>query len=256
MPSINRLLIVISLLVLGAVTHPGVGAQGFAMTFGHINAVSNTSISVVCDDGRTLTYPIASGAFVTLDGKPAKVSDLSTGQTARVAIGQGTATAIYAKTSVLSASGKIVAIDSSSISLFVPSGATVKFELSPDTKYTVYGQPATASGLRAGMLASVTLTNSEVTTIAILLPNNAVMNGKISTISATAISVYQTIDTPVQYTITDATIITVNGKPAKAGDLHMGQQVQVTSDDGATARTIAAYLPAVHGEAHHPGAGD
>ena len=255
MLSITRLFIVFSLLALTLVMYTNTRAQGFAMTFGQISAISSGSITVLCDDGRVVTYPIADGAFVSLDGKPARIADLLVGQSARVAVGQAAATAIYAKTAAGATSGKITAIDGTSVSVLVPSGSILKFTLAPSTKLTIYGKPSTVSLVRVGMLGTVTVIDGVVTTVAIVIPDNAVASGKILTISPTAIAVVHDVSTPAAYTIASTTSIMLDGKPARVRDLRMGWQVQVTSDDGTTARTIVAYTPVVHGQAHHDGEG-
>lgn len=244
------------LVILAACAQAG-RAAGFAMRSGIISAVSSNAITVIDDRSQTTTYPVAPGAIVSLDGKPAAMADLKPGQSVRIALNSGDAGAVYATTAAQTIPCKISAVTPALLTVVEPigQGVTASFPLTAATRYVLYGQPGALSDLRTGMIAQVTVVDKATASVAISRPDNGLIDGAIAFISPGAITVSRGIDKPITYTIDAATRAYLDGKPVPLSRLHADLPVRVVSDDGLAAYTISAATPVSRGQRHHDGAG-
>jgi hypothetical protein len=240
--SVNASGQIVSVTVTGTTTSSATGTV-VSVTSGDIELAVN---------GSDITYPIAAGATVTLNGASVPIGSLAAGDSATVTInasGQVTNIAATGSSATTSETGTLVAINTgaSTIELSI-NGTNQTFTVVAGATITVNGQAAGLGELSAGETAAITIDSAgQVTAISVSAPTVAsTVTGYIVATSATnvAVAVYENNGVAQSAHAIDAGAqITLNGSASSAASLPLGDAATVGLDSNGGVASIAATTP-------------
>ena len=129
-------------------------------TAGRVTAVTSSSLTLTEKDGTVATIPVAPDAVVMVDKQPGSFSQIQPGYSATtVQTGSAPAAHVYATSPPpppVHNSGRVMAVDASSITLRQADGTTVTIQVASDATVLVGGQPSSLSAIQPGFHATTT----------------------------------------------------------------------------------------------------
>jgi hypothetical protein len=228
-------------------------AEGLAEVRGVVRDLGADTLTIAAGD-RTITLFVAPYTTISLNGRPATLSDLRRGYM----VG-----ASYFPTSLVAArivaeslaeiAGHIRAIEGTVVTITpLVEGNPVQLFISHNTEITINGRPASFDQLRVGMavravydiaslvasrIAAESSGGDECTPESIAGTIRSLGNGSLTINPAEG-------DVAVTLSVTDRTEITLNGSPARLSDLQAGMRVEARfCRNILTATVIAARRP-------------
>jgi RNA polymerase sigma factor (sigma-70 family) len=210
---------------------------------GRIKEVNATSLTLA-DEKKPRTVTLAAGGTVTINGKEAKLTDLSPGDAIFVTLTADESSALLIASGkgvdgekpgakAPKFGGKIAAVDATARTVTLTGkGADTKIlvQLSADAKVLIDGKEAKLADLPIGASAAFTLTSAkdgavrEANEVVVVGPT---FGGAVKQLDATSITI-GTEKADRVYKLLATTKVTINGKDAKAADLKVGDRVLVT----------------------------
>ena len=190
-----------------------------------------STLTIVPRSGQALTLQVSPNTQITLDGRPARLDDLSRGflvgasyhthtlEALRIAA-EGLAEVRGIVRDVGVAQGTLtIAVEDRTITLFV----------APYTTLSLNGRPATLADLARGYLVAASYFPSSLVAARIAADSLADIAGHIRSIEGTVLTITPLVEgDSVQLYISHNTEITINGRPASYDQLRVGMAVRAT----------------------------
>jgi len=229
---------------------PGDSARGGRFGQITVTAVNGSNVSLKTDDGWTRTISVSSDTKVTKGGEPAAASDITVGDTVRIAQkknADGTFTVTGVAIVLPRVAGTVTAVDATTITITGRKGVKQTIHTNGSTAYHAGGSDGTRADVTVG--ANIAAVGEQAadgsitaTSVTVALPRLA---GTITSVSGNTITLTDRKGAKHTVHVTSDTKITVFGKgKAAVSDLKAGMvmaaQGRQRSDGSLDATTIGA----------------
>jgi hypothetical protein len=235
-------------------------SQHVAGTIAGLDATADT-ITVTGFDGTNTTYPLSSGAKVTLDGSTSTLGSLAEGDSVQItlsALDGKTATAVDAQSSsgigrIIGrlfghhVSATVVGVDTTADTITVSTtnnGSTMQTTYTVDSNATITADGATVmlGSLLAGAQVKLTVSLTDSTMVTAIAASSQHVSGNVAGVDSTADTITLTHGkTTTTYPVGSGATITINGSTAALADITIGSPAQLTISafDGKTVTSVA-----------------
>lgn len=233
-----------------------------AVVEGTVTAVASASLTVTPQRGAAVTVTTDGSTRVLLNGSPASLAALATGDRAAALFNSSTHVAVdvQAQTQrsvLLAVQGQVTAVAASSITIAPAHGSAVTVTADASTQVTLDGAASTLAEILIGDGARAVFDSATkvATVVAAQSPHDklATVQGQVTAVGASSISIEPANpanppnppDTaPVVLTITSSTVVLLDGVPAKLTALAAGDMAGALYDTvKLTALAIDAQSP-------------
>jgi Cu/Ag efflux protein CusF len=229
---------------------------------GTVTAVDATAgtISIDPEHGAAVDLHTDSTTRISRNGAAATLADIQAGDSAEARYDATTmlASSIEARSGhpqpLAQVEGKVTAVDASSVTITPEHGGPVKLTVDATTKFFLGDAAATLADVKVGQRAHASYDRTTLLAAVVRVqndnpqPTTAAIEGGVTAVSATSITIAPEHGNPVTLTIDSSTRITVNGHSATAADITVG--------DRAAALFVTATLLAQRIEDHPSHGGD
>lgn len=216
---------------------------------------------------------ISAATVVTVNGKPAKATDLKAGDKVVLVLSADEKTALTIASGVKPGGGekpaktptfggKVTAVDATAKTITVTTGKgdntkETVVKLTADAKITVDGKDAKIGDVPKGLVATFALVPAkdgvppEATAVVV---NGPTIDGTVKQVDATSITLTNVKAGDREFKLLPATRVTIDGKDAKATDLKTGAKVSVTlmADESGAVLIVSGDKPKPAGDKPKP----
>ena len=204
----------------------------FARVEGAISVADEAAHSltiVPMREGQPVTLNITDDTYITLDGRQASLADLARGFSAGAAFDPDTLDAVRVQAeSFAEVRGVIRDVNASLGTLTIAIGEgdrSITLNVSPGTPVSLNDRPATLDDLRHGFEVIASYVEVSLTAVRIAAHSRAEVQGLIRDVdlSGSTVAITPLVEGPaVQLHVTESTVLTLNGAPARLNDLKTG----------------------------------
>lgn len=239
-------------------THVAASVQALAplplaVVEGTVTAVASASLTITPQRGAAVTVTTNGSTRVLLNGSPASLTALATGDRAAALFNSSTHVAVdvQAQTQrsvLLAVQGQVTAITASSITIAPAHGSAVTVTAGASTQVTLDGTASTLADILIGDSARAVYDSATkvATVVAAQSPHDrlATVQGQVTAVGAASISIEPASGSPVVLAVTSSTIILLDGVPAKLTAVAVGDMAGALYDAvKLTALAIDAQSP-------------
>jgi preprotein translocase subunit YajC len=230
-----------------------------AVVEGTVTAIGSASLTIAPQRGAAVTVTSNAATRVLLNGAPASLSALATGDRAAALFNSSTHLAldVQAETQravLLAVQGQVTAVAAGSITIAPAHGSPVTVTVDASTQVSLDGAPSTLAAIKSGDSARAVFDSATkvATVVAVQSPQDklATVQGQVTAVGASSITIAPAGPaipvgvTPVVLATTASTVILLDGVPAKLSAIAAGDMAGALYDAVTlTALAIDAQSP-------------
>jgi len=207
---------------------------------GKVTAVDATAgtISIDPEHGAAVALHTDSTTRISRNGAAATLADIKVGDSAEARYDATTllASRIDARSErpqpLAEVEGKVTAVGASSVTITPEHGGPVALKVDATTKFFLRGTPATLADVKVGQRAHASYDRTTLLAAVVRVqndnpqPTTAAIEGSVTAVSATSITIAPEHGNPVTLTVDSSTSITVHGHAATAADIKVGDRAE------------------------------
>ncbi|HEX3555831.1 MAG TPA: DUF5666 domain-containing protein [Thermoanaerobaculia bacterium] len=232
---------------------------------GKVSAVDATAgtISITPEHGGTdVALHVGASTRISRNGTVATLADIKVGDAAEALYDVTTKLALRIDARgerpqpLSQVEGTVTAVTGTSLTITPEHGGPVTLKVDASTRYVLDGAAATLADVKVGQRAHASYDRTTSLAAVVLLQNVtpptalAVIQGRVTAVSATSITIAPEHGSPVTLVIDSSTVITRRGRTATAADVHAGDHAEALYVP-ATLLAKRIETEAAEGSGHH-----